>query len=110
MNKWHTQNKISITTIILIISLLLPAIVYCGYISEHHHAPFGIYKNHSDQFYRALNEDNQKNKIYSNQKSDEYLMPIAESSRFEEESNLQILKQHEEIIQLLKDIKIANKK
>jgi len=110
MNKWHTQNKISITIIILIIPLLLPAIVFCGDISDHHHAPFGIYINLSDEFYRALNEDNQNNKIYSNQKSDEYLRQIAVSSRFVVESNLQILKQQEEIIQLLKDIKIANKK
>ena len=63
--------------------------------------PVGIYIELTEDFYRALNEESTGTRTYSNQAADEYLRQIAVSSKFMVESNLQILKQQERIIQLL---------
>jgi len=110
MNKFSTKNRIPVIILVFIISVFFPTIVTSGDISDRHHTPFGIYINLTEDFYRALNEEAQDTKTYSNQKSDEYLRQIAVSSKFMVESNLQILKQQEKIIQLLKDIKMTNNK
>ena len=67
--------------------------------------PEGVYLKLTREFYESLNNNNN---TYSNNKSTEYLREISISSRFIVESNLQIIKQQEEIIHLLK--KIADKK
>ena len=67
--------------------------------------PEGVYLKLTREFYESLN--NNQN-TYSNNKSTEYLREISISSRFIVESNLQIIRQQEEIIRLLKTI--ADKK
>ena len=67
--------------------------------------PEGVYLKLTREFYESLRDN--KN-TYSNDKSTEYLREISISSKFIVESNLQIIKQQEEIIGLLK--KIADKK
>ena len=61
--------------------------------------PNGVYLKLTREFYESLNSNTN---TYSNSKSSEYLREISISSRFIVESNLQIIKQQEEIIRLLK--------
>lgn len=70
--------------------------------------PVGIYIELTEDFYRALSENNTSTKNYSNRVADEYLRQIAVSSKFMVESNLQILKQQERIIHLLEKLQIKN--
>ena len=60
------------------------------------------------EFYDALNNDGQDGKkVYSNDpnaKSDEYLRQIAVSTKYMVETNIEILKQQEQIIKLLQMI------
>ena len=67
--------------------------------------PEGIYLKLTRDFYESLSENQ---KTYSNNKSTEYLREISISSKFNVETNLQIIRQQEEIIRLLKII--ADKK
>jgi hypothetical protein len=53
----------------------------------------------TESFYRALRAEGTK--TYSTDKSEEYLRQIAVSARYAVESNLQIIKQQERIIELL---------
>jgi hypothetical protein len=56
-------------------------------------------------FYEALKgEANGGSKVYSNNPSEDYLRQIAVSSRFMVETNLQILKQQEQMIQMLQTL------
>jgi len=64
--------------------------------------PEGVYIKMTQDFYEALKgENSDKVKIYSNDPSDEYLRKIAISTRAMVETNLQILKQQEKMIELL---------
>jgi len=64
--------------------------------------PKGVYLDLTRDFYEALQSKNPGGEtIYSNDMSDEYLRQIAVSSKFTVETNLQIMKQQTEIIQLL---------
>lgn len=60
------------------------------------------------EFYDALNNDGQNGKkVYSNNpntKSEEYLRQIAVSTKYMVETNIEILKQQEQIIKLLQTI------
>ena len=67
--------------------------------------PDGVYLKLTKDFYESLSNNKS---TYSNNKSTEYLREISISSRFNVETNLQIIKQQEEIIRLLKII--ADKK
>ena len=67
--------------------------------------PDGVYLKLTREFYESLRDNNN---TYSNDKSTEYLREISISSKFIVESNLQIIRQQEEIIRLLKTI--ADKK
>ena len=67
--------------------------------------PEGVYLKLNREFYESLNSDRNS---YSNNRSAEYLREISISSKFIVETNLQIIKQQEEIIRLLKNI--ADKK
>jgi hypothetical protein len=59
----------------------------------------------TEDFYRALRDENASGeKVYSNKASDEYLRQIAVSAKFMVETNIQILKQQETVIQLLQSI------
>ena len=64
--------------------------------------PKGVYVDLTREFYEALQGNNPGGeKIYSNDRSDEYLRQIAVSAKFTVETNLQIIQQQSEIIQLL---------
>ena len=72
--------------------------------------PEGVYIELTKEFYEALqNNGYGKTKTYSNDPSKDYLKQIAVSTRFMVETNLQILKQQEKMIQLLEDLNRKNK-
>lgn len=70
--------------------------------------PDGVYLRLNKEFYESLANGNVT--TYSNNKDTEYLREISVSSRFMVETNLQIIRQQEEIIDLLKTIADKNKK
>jgi hypothetical protein len=71
----------------------------------HYNLPPGVYLELTEDFYQALKHDTPDNvKRYNNKSSDDYLRQIAVSSRFMVETNIQILKQQERILQLLESI------
>ena len=69
----------------------------------------GVYINLTEDFYRALREEESGTSTYSTKQSDEYLRQIAVSAKFMVESNLQILKQQDQIIQLLESLNSKRK-
>lgn len=72
--------------------------------------PEGIYIELTEEFYEALrNNGYGGSKTYSNDPSKDYLKQIAISTRFMVETNLQILRQQEKIIQLLEDSHVKTK-
>jgi hypothetical protein len=67
-----------------------------------HPLPQGVYVDLTSDFYRALREEGSGNsKTYSNDMSLTYLKEISISTRFMVETNLQVLKNQERIIQML---------
>ena len=73
--------------------------------------PEGVYIELNRDFYRALQEEGDRDtKFYSNDPSAMYLKQIAISSKFMVETNLQILKQQEEVIRLLRSVLGEKKK
>jgi hypothetical protein len=73
--------------------------------------PGGIYIELTRDFYEALrNETARGAKVYTSDPSQEYLREIAVSTRFMVETNLQILKQQEQMIRLLNDLQEGKKK
>ena len=69
----------------------------------------GIYLELTEGFYKALKEDAKETRHYSNQMTEEHLRQIAVSTRFMVETNLQILRQQEKMIQLLEEIRAKDK-
>ena len=76
--------------------------------------PNGIWIELNKDFYEALKgETTGGSKVYSNNLSEDYLRQIAVSSRFMVETNLQILKHQEEMIQMLQTLlegKVSSKR
>jgi hypothetical protein len=69
-------------------------------------ASAGIYIKLTEDFYRALKDQGDSStRTYSNHMSDEYLRRIAIASRYAVETNLQVLRQQERIIELLETIR-----
>ena len=67
--------------------------------------PNGIWIELNRDFYEALKGGaTGGSKVYSNNPSEDYLRQIAVSSRFMVETNLQILKQQERMIQMLQNL------
>jgi hypothetical protein len=67
--------------------------------------PKGLYIELNKEFYEALKEEGTGGtKVYSNNPSEEYLRQIAISSRFIVETNLQIIRQQENMIELLRTL------
>lgn len=69
----------------------------------------GIYIELTEDFYKALKEDAGDTRRYSNQISEAHLRQIAISTRFMVETNLQILRQQEKMIELLEEIRSKDK-
>ncbi len=68
--------------------------------------PSGVRVELTEGFYRALQEEGQKNttKYYGTGKDEEYLRQIAVSAKYTVETNLKIIEQQERMIQLLERI------
>lgn len=65
--------------------------------------PEGVYIELTRDFYETLREDTgRSNTVYTNDPSAEHLKEIAVSARFMVRTNLEILKQQEEMIRLLR--------
>lgn len=65
----------------------------------------GVYIDLTADFYRALQQGGYGNeKLYGNDTADEYLRQIAVSAKYMVETNLQLLRQQEKMIQLLQSI------
>ncbi len=72
----------------------------------------GIYFDLTEAFNQALTEQNAGSKNYSNNPSEVYLKQIAVSSEFLVKTNLELIRQQQEIIELLKkqkDTTLKNK-
>jgi hypothetical protein len=69
--------------------------------------PAGIYIELTEDFYRALNQAHTQDsgRLTTSPLSDEYLRQIAVSAKFMVETNLQLLRQQERVLQLLEDIR-----
>lgn len=71
-------------------------------LGQRYHLPEGVYVDLTKDFYRALREENGSNsKTYSNDMSLSYLREISIASRFMVETNLQVLKNQERMLQWL---------
>ncbi len=68
---------------------------------RHAYPPVGIYLDLTEEFNRAMQYDSGGNRTLSTNMSEDYLHQIAIATRYTVETNLQILKQQERIIQLL---------
>ena len=108
--KLHHKASLGLS-ILLLLSILLFSKT-SAYAEDQRHGnpqPPGTYIELTESFYRALqNESSSGERIYGNAgKSDEYLRQIAISTKFIVETNIQILKQQEKLIELL-DRRAAN--
>ena len=80
-------------------------------ISDEKLVPEGVYIKLTKDFYEALrNEGAYGTKVYTNDPSHEYLKQIATSTRFMVETNLEIIKQQERSINLLRSLLKDQKK
>ena len=67
--------------------------------------PEGVYLELSRDFYEALRHNAGRSAtVYTNDPADRYLREIAVSTRFMVQTNLEILKQQEAMIQLLRSL------
>ena len=104
MNRLETRKRFLIVGLILSVLLLGQ-----GWLRAQEGAnrriPKGLYIELNKEFYEALKEEaTSGTKVYSNNPSEEYLRQIAISSRFIVETNLQIIKQQESMIELLQTL------
>ena len=105
-----TLNIIGAVSLLAMI-LCQPATVYAQDTGPKIHVPEGVYIELTREFYESLKEKGQGGtKVYSNDPSIEYLKEISISARFMVETNLQILKQQEMILQLLNSLLEDKKK
>ena len=105
MNMLKTRKRSFIAAIVLNVILLGQGLLYAQEEGVNRRIPKGIYIELNKEFYEALKEEGTGGKkVYSNNPSEEYLRQIAISSRFIVETNLQILKQQENMIQLLQTL------
>lgn len=96
----------AITTVSLLGILLLgQGFLFAQVAGSRKPVPNGIWLELNKDFYEALKgESSGGNKVYNNNPSEDYLRQIAVSSRFMVETNLQILKQQEDMIQMLQTL------
>ena len=90
---------------IFLVTLIMSSTLYAEDGRIKGRIPKGVYIELTKEFYEALqNNGYGGTKTYSNDPSKDYLKQIAISTRFMVETNLQILKQQEKMIQLLEDL------
>ena len=96
--------------VFLVILMMNASAVTAGDDSVSRRIPEGVYIELTKEFYEALGGNGDRgSKIYSNDPSVQYLKEIAISTRFMVETNLQILKYQEKMIQLLDGLKRKKK-
>ena len=82
----------------------MPGPVY-AHDDKNNRVPEGVYIKLTEDYYEQLRNSGQSTvKTYHNDPSEGYLKELSVSARFVVETNLQILRQQERIIQLLQDI------
>lgn len=85
--------------------LLGQAFLFAQQAGSRRPVPSGIWIELNKDFYEALKGgESGGKKVYSSNPSEDYLRQIAVSSRFMVETNLQILKQQEQMIQMLQTL------
>jgi hypothetical protein len=90
--------------------IMIPSTLYAKDDRVGDRIPEGLYIELTEEFYEALrNNGYGGSKTYSNDPSKDYLKQIAISTRFMVETNLQILRHQEKMIQLLEDLHSKNK-
>ena len=91
--------------------LCCSGLIYAQDSGSNFNVPKGVYIDLTRDFYEALRDEGHGGeKLYDNDPSTEYLREISISSRFMVETNLQILKQQERILQLLQSLLNDKKK
>jgi len=112
MNTLKTLILLLVFIAISSLWLFLPVTVIGDENNHRTEIPEGIYIKMTREFYEAIKNDGMDNrvKVYSNNPSTDYLRQISISSRFMVETNLQIIKQQETIIQLLQSMGESKKK
>ena len=100
--------------ILIGILFLGPIMTYSQEAASRRPFPRGLYIELTKDFYEALKgEETGGKKVYSSNPSEDYLRQIAVSSRFMVETNLLILKQQEQLIQMLQTLleqKVSSKR
>ena len=103
-----TRKIVLILTLFTVISGFHLTVKAPGYAQDKARGvPFrdGVYINLTEDFYRALrDEGNRQSNTYSTDKRNDYLRQIAVSTKFMVETNLQIIKQQEQMLRLLESI------
>ena len=104
MNRFKTRKRFFIVGLTLSVLLLGQGLLRAQE-EANRRIPKGLYIELNKEFYEALKEEGTGgSKVYSNNPSQEYLRQIAISSRFIVETNLQIIKQQESMIELLQTL------
>ncbi len=111
MKRLQGISRIIAAGILMSMILCCSGLIYAQDSSSKYNVPEGVYIELTRDFYEALRNGGQRGeKFYDNDPSTEYLREISISSRFIVETNLQILKQQERILQLLQTLSNDKKK
>jgi len=100
-------RKVGVIVIIMTFMSIILHLPGPGYAHDDRadHVPEGVYLKLTKDYYEHLRNSGQSAvKTYHNDPAEGYLKELAVSARFVVETNLQILKQQERIIQLLQDM------
>ena len=93
------------------IILMTPNPIYSQEAGLENRLPKGVYIKLTRDFYEALRDEGvEGTRVYTDNPSNEYLKEIAISNRFIVETNLEILKQQERMIDILQSILRKSKK
>lgn len=105
MKRFQASHLITISASLLAIILWIAFPIFAEGSDPEKRVPEGVYIELTRDFYESLRDQRKgEDKVYSNDPSIEYLKEISISSRFMVETNLQILKQQERILQLLESL------
>ena len=111
MKRLQEISPIVMAGILMSMILCCSGSIYAQDSGSKFNVPEGVYIDLTRDFYKALRDEGQGGeKLYDNDPSTEYLREISISSRFMVETNLQILKQQERILQMLQSLLNDKKK
>ena len=96
---------------LILLGLVLAGLVLIGVLpnsaqesNTRHGIPEGVFVNITKDFYRELEKPEEGERVYGTNRSNEYLRQIAVSTKYMVETNLRIINQQENIIELLEAI------